>query len=51
MYRAAWKYKVKYVLEGHSFMEEGITPVGRNYFDGKLPMKSYPLMIWSMFAK
>ncbi|WP_148624593.1 N-acetyl sugar amidotransferase [Aliarcobacter cryaerophilus] len=60
MYRAAWKYKVKYVLEGHSFMEEGITPVGRNYFDGKyiqtihkrfgkLPMKSYPLMTISRF--
>lgn len=60
MYRAAWKYKVKYVLEGHSFMEEGITPVGRNYFDGKyirsihkmfgrLPMKSYPLMTLSRF--
>lgn len=60
MYRAAWKYKVKYVLEGHSFMEEGVTPVGRNYFDGKyiqsihkmfgrLPMKSYPLMTLSRF--
>lgn len=60
MYRAAWKYKVKYVLEGHSFMEEGITPVGRNYFDGKyiqsihkmfgkLPMKSYPLMTLTRF--
>ena len=60
MYRAAWKYKVKYVLEGHSFMEEGITPVGRNYFDGKyiksihkifgrLAMKSYPLMTISRF--
>lgn len=60
MYRAAWKYKVKYVLEGHSFMEEGITPVGKNYFDGKyiksihdkfgkLPMKSYPLMTLSRF--
>lgn len=60
MYRAAWRYKVKYVLEGHSFMEEGITPVGRNYFDGKyiksihkmfgkLPMKSYPLMTISRF--
>lgn len=60
MYRVAWKYKVKYVLEGHSFMEEGITPVGRNYFDGKyiksihnkfgkLPMKSYPLMTFSRF--
>lgn len=60
MYRAAWKYKVNYVLEGHSFITEGITPVGRNYFDGKyiqsihqmfgrLPMKSYPLMTLSRF--
>ena len=60
MYRAAWKYKVKYVIEGHSFVTEGITPVGRNYFDGKyiqaihkmfgkLPMKSYPLMTISRF--
>lgn len=60
MYQAAWKYGVKYVLEGHSFITEGITPVGRNYFDGKyiksihnqfgkLPMKSYPLMTFSRF--
>lgn len=60
MYRAAWKYKVKYVLEGHSFITEGITPVGRNYFDGKYiqsihqifgkrKMKSYPLMTFSRF--
>ena len=58
MYRAAWKYGVRYVLEGHSFITEGITPVGRNYFDGKyiksihdrfgrLPMRSYPLMTFS----
>lgn len=60
MYRAAWKYGVKYVLEGHSFVAEGITPVGRNYFDGKyirsihdrfgrIPMRSYPLMTFSRF--
>ena len=60
MYRAAWKYKIKYVFEGHSFTTEGITPVGRNYFDGKyikyihkkfgaLPMKTYPLMTFSRF--
>jgi N-acetyl sugar amidotransferase len=60
MYRAAAKYGVKYVLEGHSFITEGITPVGRNYFDGqyirsihgmfgKRPMKSYPLMTFSKF--
>ena len=58
MYRAAWKYGVRYVLEGHSFVTEGITPVGRNYFDGKYiksihrrfgrrPMRSYPLMTFA----
>lgn len=58
--RVAWKFGIKYVLEGHSFIEEGVTPVGRNYFDGKyiksihnkfgkLPMKSYPLMTFSRF--
>jgi N-acetyl sugar amidotransferase len=58
MYRAAWKYGVRYVLEGHSFVTEGITPVGRNYFDGKyiqrihadfgrVPMRTYPLMTFS----
>lgn len=58
MYRAAWKYGVRYVLEGHSFVTEGITPVGRNYFDGKYiqsvhrefgrkKMSSYPLMTFS----
>ena len=31
---AAAKYKVKYILEGHSFMEEGISPPSDNYFDG-----------------
>jgi N-acetyl sugar amidotransferase len=55
MNRAAWQHRVKYVIEGHSFVTEGITPVGRNYFDGKYirsihrmygrkRLKSYPLM-------
>ncbi len=55
MNRAAYKHGVRYVLEGHSFVTEGITPVGRNYFDGqyirsihrrfgKRKMKTYPLM-------
>ena len=55
MNRAAWKFGVRYVLEGHSFVTEGITPVGRNYFDGqyirsihrkfgKKLMRTYPLM-------
>ncbi len=60
IYRAAWKYGIKYVLEGHSFVTEGITPVGRNYFDGRyvkaihrkfgrMPMRSYPLMTFGRF--
>jgi hypothetical protein len=59
-YRAAWKHGVKYILEGHSFVAEGITPLGRNYFDGKYiqaihrrfgrrPMVTYPLMTFSRF--
>lgn len=62
MYRAASKYDVKYILEGHSFIAEGISPLGKNYFDGKyiksihkkfgrLPMKTYPLMSFSKFIK
>lgn len=60
MYRAAWKHGVRYVLEGHSFMTEGITPLGRNYFDGKYvqsvhlqygsrTMETYPLMTFERF--
>lgn len=60
MYRAAAKYGVHYVLEGHSFVTEGITPVGKNYFDGqyirsihkkfgRVPMHSYPLMTFERF--
>lgn len=62
MYRAASKYGVKYVFEGHSFITEGIAPIGSMYFDGKyiksihdkfgnLPMKTYPLMTFSAFMK
>lgn len=60
MYRAAHKWKVKYILDGHSFTTEGITPVGNNYFDGKYikaihsqfgreKIKTYPLMTFSRF--
>lgn len=62
MYRAASKYGVKYILEGHSFVAEGISPLGKNYFDGKyiqsihkkfgrMPMKTYPLMSFSKFIQ
>ena len=61
MYRAAAKFNLTYVLDAHSFIAEGITPVGRsNYFDGKYiysihrrfgtcPIKSYPLMTFIRF--
>ena len=62
LYRAADKYKVKYILEGHSFLTEGISPLGSFYFDGKyiksihdkfgkIKMKTYPLMTFVSFMK
>lgn len=59
---AAAKYGIKYILEGHSFMAEGISPQGKNYFDGKyiesihkkygrLKMKTYPNMTFFQFMK
>lgn len=62
VYRAASKAGVKYILEGHSFVTEGISPLGNNYFDGKyirsvhdqygrLPMKTFPLMTFSNFMR
>jgi len=62
MYRAASKYNVKYILEGHSFIEEGISPLGKNYFDGKyiasihkkfgkLKIRTYPNMSFIAFMK
>lgn len=59
---AAAKYNVKYILEGHSFIAEGITPQSNNYFDGKyikdihskfgkIKMKTYPLMTFYQFMK
>ncbi len=62
LYRVASKHGVKYILEGHSFVEEGISPLGKNYFDGKyissihkmfgeVKMKTYPLMTFTRFMK
>lgn len=58
----AQKFSVKHILEGHSFVAEGITPLGRNYFDGRYiqaihqqygrrPMETYPLMTFSRFLR
>jgi len=35
MYEAASKYKIKYILDGHSFRTEGIVPTDWVYMDGK----------------
>lgn len=62
LYRAADKYGIKYILEGHSFVAEGITPLGKNYFDGKyissihrrfgkMKMKTFPNMPFWTFIK
>jgi N-acetyl sugar amidotransferase len=59
---AAAKFNVRYILEGHSFQEEGVSPMGKNYFDGKyisdihkkygrMKMKTYPNLTFSQFLK
>ena len=56
------KFKIKYILEGHSFVTEGISPLGLNYFDGKyireihkkfgkIKLKTYPLLTLAKFLK
>ena len=61
-YRAAAKYGIRYILEGHSFIEEGVSPLNTMYFDGKyissihkrfgtIPLKTYPLMDFWSFIK
>jgi hypothetical protein len=60
--KIAWKFRIKFILEGHSFLEEGITPLGKNYFDGKyiksihkefgvVRLKTYPLMTFWRFIR
>lgn len=62
MRMAAAKYKIKYIFEGHSFVAEGVSPQGKNYFDGryikdihkrfgKIKMKTFPNMSFFEFLK
>lgn len=62
MYRAAAKNGVKYVLEGHSFIAEGVSPLRTAYVDGgyiesihkqfgKIKMKTFPNMTFWSFMK
>jgi N-acetyl sugar amidotransferase len=58
----AAKYSIKYILEGHSFTAEGLSPVGNNYFDGKYvasvfakygegKLKTFPNLTFFQFMK
>lgn len=60
--RVAASYGIKYIFEGHSFIAEGVSPQGKNYFDGKyiesihkkygkLKLKTYPNMTFFQFIK
>lgn len=62
LYRAASQYKIKYILEGHSYKAEGISPLGIMYIDGKyisdihkrfgkVKMKTFPNMPLLTFLK
>lgn len=62
LYRTAARYGVRYLLEGHSYIAEGISPLGSMYADGKYihsvqkrfgsrPLKTYPNMYLLDFLK
>jgi hypothetical protein len=62
MYRAASNFGIKYVLEGHSFIAEGVSPLSNSYVDGKYiesihkqygkeKMKTFPNMKFATFMK
>lgn len=62
LYRAADEYNIDYIFNGHSYMTEGISPIGNSYFDGAYirdihqkygtrPMETYPLMTFTRFMK
>lgn len=62
LYMACEKHGVQYILEGHSFRTEGVSPLGWAYFDGKfissvhkafgtVPMKTYPNLTFYRFLK
>jgi N-acetyl sugar amidotransferase len=62
MYRACDKFKIKYIIEGHSFRTEGISPLGWLYMDGRyikeihkrfgtVPMKTFPNLSFANFVR
>ena len=62
LYLAAEKYGISYILEGHSFRTEGISPLGWLYMDGKYiesvherfgtrPLKTFPNLTLGRFLR
>lgn len=62
LYRAARKYGIKHIVEGHSFRTEGVAPIDWTYMDGRYIRKihhkfgekrmlSYPNMSLLQFVK
>lgn len=35
LYREGFRHGIRYVFEGHSFLEEGVAPMGKAYVDGR----------------
>lgn len=62
LYRAASRHGLGYILEGHSFLAEGVSPLGSAYVDGAYianlhkkfgtrPMRTFPNMTFAAFMK
>lgn len=62
LYKAAEKFGIKYMIEGHSFRTEGVAPLGWIYMDGKyidsvhrqfgsVPMKTFPNLWFKDFIR
>ncbi|MEO2124393.1 MAG: N-acetyl sugar amidotransferase [bacterium] len=62
LYQAAERHGVKYIVEGHSFRTEGVSPLGWLYMDGRyikevhrqhgtVPMNTFPNMPFARFVK
>ena len=60
--QAAADHRIEHILEGHSFLAEGLTPVGANYLDGSYvasvhdafgtgDRESFPNMLFADFMK
>jgi hypothetical protein len=58
--KVAAEFQIRFIIEGHSFTQEGITPLSNNYFDGQyirdihkkygsMSINSYPLMTLRRF--